>query len=93
MTSQPLGMVNLLDESDLQKLMNLLINDLALLLVEAVQALLHWFGADSDLQGVLGDFPRYAQHIRGTPCEYVSIRVEKVDEHCFLFGVEGGADF
>jgi hypothetical protein len=42
---------------------------------------------------VLGDFPGYARHIRGTPCEYVDICVEKVNDHCFLFGIEGGADF
>jgi hypothetical protein len=86
-------MMNLLDESSLQKFVDLLTNDLALLLVEAAQALLYQFGAGSDLQGVLGDFLRYAWHIRGTPHEYVSIRTEKVDEHCFLFGVECGTDF
>jgi hypothetical protein len=82
-------MVNLLDESGLQKLVNLLTDDLALLLVEAAQALLHRFGASSDLQGVLGDFPRYVRHIRGTPCEYVGIHAEKVDKHYFLFGFQG----
>jgi hypothetical protein len=86
-------MMNLLDESGLQKLVDLLTDDLALLLVEAAQALLHRLGAGSDLQGVLGHFPGYAQHIRGTPCEYVKIHTEKVDEHCFLFWIEGGADF
>jgi hypothetical protein len=43
--------------------MDLLTDDLALLLVEAAQALFHRFGADSNLQGMLGDFPRYAWHI------------------------------
>jgi hypothetical protein len=85
--------MNLLDESSFQKLMDLLTDDLALLLVEAAQVLPHWFRAGSDLQGVLGDFPRYARHIRGTPCEYVNIRAEKVDKHCFLFGIKSGADF
>jgi hypothetical protein len=33
-----------------------------------------------------------AGHVRGTPREDVSVCVEKVDEHCFLFGVELGAD-
>jgi hypothetical protein len=56
-------MVNLLDESDLQKLVNLLTDDLALFLVKAAQALLYWFGACADLHGVLGDFPGYAWHI------------------------------
>ena len=56
-------MMNLLDESSHQKLVDLLANDLALLFVEAAQALLHWSGIGWDLQGVLGDFPRYARHI------------------------------
>jgi hypothetical protein len=41
---------------------------------------------------VLGDIPRYARHVRGTPRKNFGVRVEKVDEHCFLFGVELGAD-
>jgi hypothetical protein len=56
-------MMNLLDESGLQQLVDLLTDDLALLLIKAAQALLHRFGASSDLQGVLGDFPGYARHI------------------------------
>jgi hypothetical protein len=58
---------------------DLLADDLALLLVEAVQALLHWFGTGSNLQGVLGDFPGYARHIRGTPRKDVDICAEKVN--------------
>ena len=41
---------------------------------------------------MLGDFPRYVGHVRGTPRENVDVCAEKVDEHCFLFGVELGAD-
>jgi hypothetical protein len=41
---------------------------------------------------VLGDIPRYARHVRGTPRKNFGVRAEKVDEHCFLFGVELGAD-
>ena len=85
-------MVNFLDESSRQKLINLLANDLALLLVEAAQALLHWLGTGSNLQGVLGDYPRNARHVRGTPCKHVGVCTEKVDEHGFLFGVKVGAD-
>jgi hypothetical protein len=59
-------MMNLLDESGLQQLADLLTDDLALLLVEAVQALFHRSRADSDLQGMFGDFPGYARHIGGT---------------------------
>ena len=85
-------MVNLLDESGRQKLVDLLANDLAFLLVEATQSLLHWLGTGLNFQVVLGDFPRYACHVRGTPCKYVSVCTEKVDEHEFLFGVEVSAD-
>jgi len=56
-------MVNLLDESSHQKLVDLLANDLALLLVESAQPLLHSLGTGSNFQGVLGDFPRYARHV------------------------------
>ena len=41
---------------------------------------------------MLGDLPRYAGHVRGTPRENVGVCTEKVDEHCFLFGVEPGTD-
>jgi len=82
----------LLDESGRQQLVDLLPDGPALLLIESAQALLHGLGAGSDVQGVLGDFPRYARHVRGTPRKYIGIRAEKVDEHCFLFGVEAGAD-
>ena len=51
-------MVNLLDESGCEKLVDLLTNDLTFLLVEATQPLFHWLGTSSNFQGVLGDFPR-----------------------------------
>jgi hypothetical protein len=41
---------------------------------------------------VLGDIPRYAGHVRGTPRKDFGVCAEKVDEHCFLFGVKLGAD-
>ena len=41
---------------------------------------------------MLGDFPRYAWHVRGTPHKHISICTENVDEHYFLFGVEAGTD-
>jgi hypothetical protein len=49
-------------------------------------------GSSSDIQRVLGDIPRYARHVRGTPRKNFGVRAEKIDEHCFLFGVELGAD-
>ena len=85
-------MVNLLDESSHQKLVDLLNNDLVFLLVETTQPLFHWLGTGSNFQGVLGDFPQYAKHVRGTPCKHVGICTEKVEEHGILFGVEVGAD-
>jgi hypothetical protein len=64
----------------------------ALFFVESAQRLLHGSGSSSDIQRVLGDIPRYAGHVRGTPRENVGVCTEKVDEHCFLFGIELGAD-
>ena len=63
-----------------------------LFFVESAQRLLHGSGSSSDIQRVLDDIPRYARHVRGTPRKNVGVRVEKVDEHCFLFGVEPGTD-
>jgi hypothetical protein len=54
--------------------------------------LLHGSGSSSDIQQVLGDIPRYAGHVRGTRRKNVGVCAEKVDEHCFLFGIELGAD-
>jgi hypothetical protein len=49
-------------------------------------------GSGPNTQRVLGDIPRYAGHVRGTPREDVGARTEEVDEHCFLFGIEPGVD-
>ena len=72
--------------------MDLLTYGSALLFVESTQRLLDGSSSGSNVQRVLGDIPRYAGHVRGTPCEDVGVRAEKVDEHCFLFGIEPGAD-
>ena len=64
----------------------------ALFLVEAAQALIHWLGAWVDFQGVLGDLPRDAWHIRGFPRKDVFVIVEEVDERAFLFGGERGTN-
>jgi hypothetical protein len=64
----------------------------AFFFVESAQRLLDGLGSGSDVQRVLGDIPRYARHVRGTPREDVGVHAEKVDEHCFLFGIELGAD-
>src|SRR6185369_6220835 len=82
----------LLDESGLQKLVHLLADHPSLELVEAPQALLDRLGVRQDIKGVLGDLPWDARHVRGAPHEDVSIGTEKVDEHHFLFAIEGSAD-
>jgi hypothetical protein len=64
----------------------------ALLFIKAAQVLLHGSGTGSDIQRVLGDIPRYAWHVRGTTHKNFGVCAEEVDEHCFLFGVELGAD-
>jgi hypothetical protein len=64
----------------------------ALFFIETAQVLLHGSGTGSDIQRVLGDISRYVWHVRGTPRKNFGICAEKVDEHCFLFGVELGAD-
>jgi hypothetical protein len=83
---------HLLDESDLEELSQLHSNRPALLFVKAAQPLLHGAGVRYDIKGVLGDLPRDAWHIRGAPRKDVSIGAEKVDEHHFLFRIEGGTD-
>jgi hypothetical protein len=50
-------MKNLLNEFSRRELLDLLTDGTVLLLVEAVQPLLHQFGAGLDVQGVLGDIP------------------------------------
>jgi hypothetical protein len=82
----------LFDEPCSHQLVDLLAYGSALFFVEMAQRLLHGSGSSSDIQRVLGDIPRYARHVRGTPRKHLCVRAEKVDEHCFLFGVELGAD-
>jgi hypothetical protein len=82
----------LFDEPCSHQLVDLLAYGSALLFVKAAQVLLHGSGSSLDIQRVLGDIPRYAWHVRGTPHKNFCICAEKVDEHCFLFGVELGAD-
>jgi hypothetical protein len=81
----------LFDEPCSHQLVDLLAYGSALFFVESAQRLLHGSSSSSDIQRVLGDIPRYARHVRGSPHKNFSVRAEKV-EHCFLFGVELGAD-
>jgi hypothetical protein len=81
-----------LDEPGLEELSQLYSDCPALLFIKAAQPLLYGAGVRQDIKGVLGDLPRDAWHIRGAPREDVGVGEEKVDEHHFLFGVEGGTD-
>jgi hypothetical protein len=66
----------------------LLPDDPVFFFIESTQVLPHRSRVGSDVQGVLSDFPRYGQHVRGTPRKYFDVRTEKLDEHWFLFGLE-----
>ena len=57
-----------------------------------MQALLHRLGAWMDFQGMLGDLPRNAWHIRGFPRKDVFVAVEEVDERTFLFEGKHGTN-
>ena len=85
-------MVYFLDESGRQKLCDLLADGPTFPLVKATQALFHWFGAWVDIQGVLGDFPQDAWHVRGFPHEDVSVGAEEANERAFLFEGKHGTN-
>jgi hypothetical protein len=82
----------LFDEPCSHQLVDLLAYGIALFFIKMTHVLLHGSGTGSDVQRVLDDIPRYAWHVRGTPRKDFGVCAEKVDEHCFLFGVELGAD-
>jgi hypothetical protein len=82
----------LFDEPCSHQLVDLFAYGSALLFVKVAQVLLHGSGSSSDIQRVFGDIPQYVWHVRGTPRKKFGICAEKVDEHCFLFGVELGAN-
>jgi hypothetical protein len=81
-----------LDEPGLEELPHLYSDCPAPLLIKATQLLLYVAGVRQDIKGVLSDLPRDSWHIRGAPREDVGVGAEKVDEHHFLFWVEGGTD-
>jgi hypothetical protein len=80
----------LFDEPCSHQLVDLLAYGSVLFFVESAQRLLQGSGSSLDIQRVLGDIPRYARHVRGTPRKNFDVRAEKFDEHFFLFGVELG---
>src|SRR5699024_7057633 len=82
----------LFDEPCCHDLVDLLAYHSAVLLVDSAQRLPDGSGSGPNIQRVLGDIPRYAGHVRGPPRKDVGVCAEKVDEHCFLFGVEPRTD-
>jgi hypothetical protein len=65
---------------------------LALLVVEAAKALLHWFRSWLDVQLVLDNLSRDPLHVGGFPREHVEVCFEEVDDRAFLFRIERRPD-
>jgi hypothetical protein len=86
------GVIHFLDETSCQELGDLLAYGPAPLLIKIAQALVHGLGTRPDAELVLSDLPRDAWHVRGLPCEVITIGVQEVDERTFLFGQELGLD-
>jgi hypothetical protein len=76
-----LGAFRLFDGLRRRYLVDLLAYGSAFLPVEPAQRLLVGSGSGPNIQRVLGDIPRYAGHVRGTPRKDVGVCAEKVDEH------------
>jgi hypothetical protein len=58
-----------------------------LLLIEGPTALLDWLRVGLNVEGVLRDLLRDAQHFCRAPQKYVLVASEEVDKLPFLFGV------
>jgi hypothetical protein len=82
----------LFDEPCSHQLVDLLAYGSALFFVESAQRLLHGSGSSSDIQRVLARHPSVCQACPRDSTQNLGVRTEKVDEHCFLFGVELGAN-
>jgi hypothetical protein len=80
------------DEPCTKELQNLLADRLAHLVVEAAQALFHWFRSRFDVQFVLGNLSRDPLHVGGFPCKHIEVRFEEVNERAFLFRIERRPD-
>jgi hypothetical protein len=80
------------DEPCTKELQDLLANRVALLVVEAAEALFHRFRSRLDVEFVLGNLSRDPLHVGGFPCEHVEVRFEEVDERAFLFRIERRPD-
>jgi hypothetical protein len=84
--------VDFTDEPCTKELQDLLANRLALVVVEAAQALFDRLRSRLDVEFVLGNLPRDPLHIGGFPCKHVEVRFEEVDERAFLFRIERRSD-
>jgi hypothetical protein len=84
--------VDFTDEPYTKELQDLLANRLALVVVEATQALFYRLRSPLDVEFVLGKFSRDPLHVGGFPREHVKVRFDEVDEHAFLFRIERRPD-
>jgi hypothetical protein len=84
--------VDFTDEPCTKELQDLLANRLALVVIEAAQALFHRLRSRLDVQFVLGNLSRDPLHVRGFPHEHVEVRLEEVNERAFLFRIERRPD-
>ena len=77
--------MDFLDEAHCEELGDLLSDCSALLLVATSQMLLHGLGTWLNVEGMLGDLPRDAWHVRGLPGKDITIGAKEVGERTFLF--------
>ena len=87
---QPFGVIHLLDKSCTEELLYFIAYGGTFFAIKASQPLFNRSGPGLDIESVLGDLPGDPWHVRWCPREHVEVRAQKVDEHAFLFRVEGG---
>jgi hypothetical protein len=75
--------LDLFDKASVKEPGVLLSNCLALLLIEAVEALLHWLGIGIDVEVVLGNLMRDVRHVGGLPSEDVGVVTQELYEGRF----------
>jgi hypothetical protein len=79
--------VDLPDEANIKRLLNLLSNKILPLNGLLLELLLDWPSVWVDLQMVLNHLPRDPRHLRQLPGKHVHIILEEGDEREFLFTV------
>jgi hypothetical protein len=75
-----IGVLDLSDEAGVEELGELHTNCLELLLVKAVEALLHWLGVSLDVEVVLGNLLGDARCVRGLPREDIGVVMQELCE-------------